>query len=74
MFKVSILFFTLLLSFQISFSQIIINEIVSCLVNADHESGTYSTSISWAELDNGVYYCVMEYLEGLTTKKLVYVK
>ena len=48
--------------------------LVSCLVNADHEPGTYSTSISGAELENGVYYCVMECLEGLMTKKLVYIK
>ena len=48
--------------------------LVSCLVNADHEPGTYSTRISGAELDNGVYYCVMECLEGLTTKKVVYIK
>ena len=42
MFKVLILFFTLLLSFQLSFSQIVINEIVSSNIStiAD-EDGDY---------------------------------
>jgi hypothetical protein len=45
--------------------------LVRCLVNADHEPGSYTTRISGAELNIGIYYCVMECSEGIVAKKLI---
>ncbi len=48
--------------------------LLSCLVDAKHKPGLYSTQISGAELANGVYYCVMQCSEGTYSKKIVHFK
>jgi len=48
--------------------------LVRCLVDANHERGSYTIRISGAELGNGVYYCVMQCAEGICTKKVVHFK
>jgi hypothetical protein len=48
--------------------------LIKCLVDESHEPGSYTTRVSGAELDDGVYFCAMQCSEGIYTKKIVHFK